>query len=198
MKLALWKLKTGSDWAGDPDRVHREFPTFPIKPEELAAPEGYFSFTIVRDPVKRLLSSYGNRVHFHRDLYKAVPKHRGQRWVWRLRHRGVDLLPDADKYFSDLKLYQSLSHSIWHHTAGVRTFIGDDLSRFDRIYKIEEIDRLEKELSAHTRTRVVLPREQTSGPKLEYSDLSLDARKAVKKSTEEDYDFLAEYFQPPN
>ena len=41
---------------------------------EFKCPEGYLSFCLIRDPVKRLLSAYSNRVLYHNELVLLSPK----------------------------------------------------------------------------------------------------------------------------
>ncbi|MEJ2622688.1 MAG: sulfotransferase family 2 domain-containing protein, partial [Candidatus Thiodiazotropha sp.] len=166
MKLVLYFLKHGKEWTGDPDRVHPQFPTYPISDEDFQAVQDYWKFTIVRDPISRLLSSYGNRVHFHSDIVRDAAPRLQDKLIFLLFRNELSLRPKYDDYFINLKKYQELSYSIWHHTTSVSTFIGSDLSRLSRIYRIEDIPNLENELTVRTGMQVALPREQTSGIKV--------------------------------
>lgn len=42
----------------------------PVMREDIEALQGYWTFTVLRDPVKRVLSAYSNRVLHHRDMHK--------------------------------------------------------------------------------------------------------------------------------
>lgn len=197
IKLVLWELKTGSPWTGDPDRVHPRFSTYPLEAGDFEGLEDYFRFTVVRDPVQRLLSSYGNRVIAHKDLEKSLPAKPLERVLWRLRNPRFTSRPTANRYVGDLGYFQKVSYSIWHHTTSVATFIGTDLTRFHEVYRLEELHGLETRLRALTGKDIRFPREQTSGPKLRLEDLSSAAREALRRHTAFDYDLLRDYYRSP-
>ena len=71
IKLALHKLDTGASLDDMPDvenAIHWQYPTHRLKgAAAAAAPQGYWRFAVVRDPVKRLLSAYSNRIVHRRD-----------------------------------------------------------------------------------------------------------------------------------
>jgi len=197
MKMVLYELEHGRPWTGEPDRVHPRFPTRPITEEDFAVTEGLWRYTIIRDPVSRLLSAYGNRVLHHRDIRRDAAPRRRDRLLFRLRHRGLSLYPDQDSFYCNLDRYQRLSYSIWHHTAPISTFIGTDLSRFDAIYRVEDLPALQAELGRRTGRPIALPREQTEGAKITLDMLSARARDAVLSQTDPDYALLKDYYGPP-
>ncbi|MCF2906664.1 sulfotransferase family protein [Octadecabacter sp. CECT 8868] len=200
VKMVLYQLDTGREWTEDADAVHPHFPTKPITVDDFASvPDGFWKFAILRDPVSRLLSSYGNRVMHHRDIAHAVHRKGGRlaRLTLPLRHPGLRVMPSPDAYFCNLRRYQDLSYSIWHHTAPISVFIGSDLGFFDELYRISDIQKLEAELSARTAQTIVLPREQMAGRKIVFEDLSNKAQEAVLAHTAKDYQLLSEYFDPP-
>lgn len=196
MKMALWEIETGQPWTDDPDKVHPRFRTFPITPDDFKATEGMRRITIVRDPVRRLLSAYGNRVHHHGDIRKSLGRPI-RRIKLTLKHPWVRRYPSANSFYSRLSGYQALSYSIWHHTCSIRNFIGDDLSVFDRVYRVEDLAELEADLSEMAGRAIHLPHEQTGGMKLRMEDLSPRARAAVLASTAEDYALLKGLYTPP-
>lgn len=198
MKMVLYELEHGKPWTGDPDRVHPQFPTHQIREEDFEATEGFWRYAIIRDPISRLLSAYGNRVHHHHDIRKYAAPRLLERLLFPIRHPGLSLYPDRDSFYCKLQCYQTLSFSIWHHTAPISTFIGDNLDRFDAIYRIEDIPLLEAQLSNHTGRRITLPREQTAGEKIKLDMLSDAARASVLSYTEPDYELLKDYYQTPS
>ena len=193
-KLVLYRLKHGKEWHGLPDKVHPMFPTFPIKSGETDVPPNYWTFTIIRDPIQRLLSSYGNRVLHHRDIERDLQKRQTQDDTF----SNLNPIPEPNEFFEKLLLYQKASYSIWHHTISVKNFIGDDLNIFDDIYTISEISKFEADISAYTKQSIKMPREQTGGPKIAFSDLGAQAQEVVLKTTDADYTFLSKYFSAPN
>lgn len=197
MKMALYEMNSGMPWSREPDRVHPKFPTFPIKGDDFCNVESLWKFTIVRDPISRLLSSYGNRVHFHRDIARAVARDQLGPVKFALRNPGLRRYPSPDRFFLNLRRYQRVSYSIWHHTVSISAFIGSDLSRFDAVYRIEDIGELEVELSRLARRPIKLPREQVEGRKVTLDMLSVRAQKAVLEYTKADYELLQDYFCAP-
>ncbi|SEW32084.1 Sulfotransferase family protein [Aliiroseovarius sediminilitoris] len=197
MKMVLYELEHGKQWSGDPDHVHPQFPTYPIREDDFKATEGFWRYAIIRDPISRLLSAYGNRVHHHHDIRKNAAPRRFEQLLFHLRHPGLSLYPDRDSFFCKLERYQTLSYSIWHHTAPISTFIGNDLDRFDAIFRLEDIPLLEEQLSSLVGRRIILPREQTEGEKVEFDMLSPTAQAAILSHTRTDYELLKDYYQAP-
>lgn len=189
MKIVLYGLKHGTPWTGEPDAVHPLFPTYPIKDEDFVATEDMWRFTIIRDPVSRLLSSYGNRVHHHHDIKKDVSRLPGPSAVL-FAQSGLSLYPKPKDFFDNLERYQKFSYSIWHHTTSLRTFLGGDLSRLDAIYRIEDLPDLEAELSRRTGQEIKLPRMQTEGEKITLDMLPARTQSKILAYTREDYCLL--------
>lgn len=199
MKMVLYSLEHDTPWTQDPDKVHPTFPTHRVKPADFEAARPYWRFTILRDPVSRLLSAYGNRVKHHRDIQRDVAKQgRRQKILFRLKNPFLNLQPTANAFYENLPTYQKASHSIWHHTTSVSHFIGSDLSFFNAVYRIKDIHELEQELSRKTSRKIELPREQTAGEKITLDMLSARARQSVLEHTRADYDLLKDYFTPPS
>jgi len=198
MKMVLYELNNGRPWTNEPDSVHPIFPTHPITEEDFQAVDSFWRYTIIRDPIARLLSAYGNRVHHHRDIQRDVA---AQGWGRRFRLRQYRKLPDyptPTEFYCHLTDYQALSYSILHHTASITRFIGSDLSRFDAIFPVDDLGRLERELSERTGRAIVLPRVQTGDQKLTMDMLPREARRAVLDYTADDYDLLQDWFPRPS
>ena len=71
------------------------------------------------------------------------------------------------------------------------------LAKFDAVFPIEDIARLENELSVRTSRTVSIPRMQTGGPKTSFASLSSAAKTVVLEYTKDDYEFLKKYYSPP-
>lgn len=95
-------------------------------------------FVVLRDPVKRFLSAYGNRVTFYEELSKEkVPKG--------LHHLMPHFNPTLDQFIENLDAYLN-QKAIYHHTRPISDFMeGESLSYFSDIYKFEELANLETE-----------------------------------------------------
>jgi hypothetical protein len=195
VKLVLHEIEHGNvleDRKNVEEAVHRVHKTRRIAGEaDFAACEGYWKFAIVRDPAKRLLSAYSNRVLFRKDQYKG-------RFVrTRAALLGIDLDPDVNTFFTRLGWYRFQSGSIKHHTDLIAQYLGNDLRRFDAVYPIEELDRLAADLSARVGRPVTIPRLQTGGPKIGLDALSKPAFDRLMAYLRPEYDLLRDYYQPP-
>src|SRR5204863_9345498 len=94
-----------------------------------------FRFTVVRDPIERLLSAYSNRVLQHDELSEA-----------RLRYGQADAnltpRPGIGVFIDNLEQYRAADESIRHHTEPLTYFLGDDPTYYNRIYGMSEIGEL--------------------------------------------------------
>ena len=198
MKAVIYDLEHDRAWTGPPNKVHPEYRTFPLTPKDFSDTEGYFRFAIVRDPIGRLLSAYGNRVHARRDISRSLHGRR-QHLKFRVAHPRRSLFPSAADFYSHLETYQKVSYSIWHHTASISNFIGTDLSVFDAVYRLEsDIPLLEAELSRRAHRPIRLGREQTEGVKIGFHDLPSKVRAKLLRYTSDDYSLLEFFYDPPH
>jgi hypothetical protein len=195
IKVALYRLEHGAESVSSdtPERkIHRRHPARRLDPaHDFAEAEGYWKCAVVRDPVKRLLSAYSNRIIHHRDQLRGrFPK-------LRAFFLGLPLDPDPDVFFTRLGRYRLQSGWIRHHVNLCSYYIGTDLSRFDAVYPIEKLDDFARELSRRTGTEVVFPRLQTGGPKITADMLSPRAYGALLDYLDSDYGLLADYYNRP-
>lgn len=157
---------------------------------------GYWTFTIVRDPVSRLMSGYSNRVMGLDELTKVMA-----RPLWQAqfgdRAKGLDPRPDADTFFRNIDLYRELFGTIRHHTQPMRDFIGADLSAFDKVYPIEKLSEVEAEIGRRVGKPVQMPSRQRSGKSARFTDLSPEAQEALLALAMPDYELLFDWYQPP-
>ena len=191
IKLSLYKLQEGVDWQGDPDSIHRHFVTHPVKSGDFLLSEEFYKFTVIRDPIKRLISSYDNRVNVHKDLAKDIRKKFGSEEAFKKKHPDLSIFPDIEDYFINLRKYQKLSYRIWYHTVSAVKFTGSDLSFFDDVYLVNSLDRLENHLSALTGQAVKFRKVQEAGRRFTFKSLSKQAKRIVRKQTKTDYEFFS-------
>ena len=147
-------------------------------------------FIVLRDPIKRFLSAYSNRVLHHHELSE-----------WSLAKKHPDLYkkinifdPDLDTFIENLDEYLQVP-SIHHHVKPINSFLGgQDLDYFTHIYKIEELDRLERDLSKALDNEVAFDRLQTGGPKFSLSALNEQQINKLFLFYRDDYKSLAGYY----
>lgn len=194
IKLALYNLQEGRNARqfADPDReIHYVMRTHALRRRDLEECGEYWKFTVVRDPVKRLLSAFGNRIVHHQD------NTRGKLNGVRRRLLSLPRTPAPDDFFPRLWRYMAASGALRHHFQPVASYTGTDLSKYDAVYPIERLADLERDLSERTGQSVKFPRLQAFGPKLRFSDLSEAAAKAVLYHARRDYELLSDFYLPP-
>lgn len=153
--------------------------------------DDYWTFTVVRDPAKRILSAYSNRVLHHKDMHDM------RRARLRALVRGLSLTPDIETFLKKIDRYRAFSPSICEHTDRIDRFVGPDLSRLDRVYRIAELPRLTEDLSERVGRRVEIPHLQTGGPKIPLESLSRAGFDRLMAFTASEYELVREYYQPP-
>lgn len=164
--------------SGRPVRnVHDYFPTSPFRRWYPLKYKGRW-ICVVRDPLKRFLSAFGNRVGHHDDLKHTDPA--------ALARAGLSRHPDLDEFVGRLEDYCAASPLLHHHLRPANDFLGRQPQRYARIFSMAEIDRIAP-YCAESGAEVVLPRLQTGGTKLGDADLSPAARKKLMAYYAEDY-----------
>lgn len=155
-------------------------------------PEGriasFFRVALVRDPVDRFLSAYGNRVMHHREL--SVQK-AGEA----LTQLDLAPTPDLDLFVDRYEDYLQAHPSILFHTRPMVDFLGPDPSYFSRLYTLRQMDAFAADISERTGRDLVIGRHQTGGPKLARQDLTKARLDKVKSLYEKDYASYGSYFE---
>lgn len=200
IKLALYELEHGVPWvdykdaSGNWHYIHGGGTWFPAEPTvftRLPDPDRWFKFAVIRDPIDRLLSAYGNRVVHYGELSAekmdaAVVKE-------------LDLKadPDLPTFLERLDDYRRASKSIRYHTDLQSFFIGTDLAYFDKVYKMSEIAILPSDLFKRTGFPVKLLHSQQGGPRFRVDDLTARQKDRLIETYQKDYDMLGHYYSPP-
>lgn len=149
----------------------------------------WFRFCVIRDPLKRLLSCYTNRVLQMKDLEGSMRIKRG--WA------DLPTDPDPDFFFQNLGRFRRGSSQIRHHSITAKYFVGKDLSIYDRVCPIEQLDSLFEELSARTGEQISPTRKNKSSVKLELDALQPKTRDCLRKELRREYKFLSDYYDNP-
>lgn len=180
-------LRLISDIDGDYRATYND----PMSARQRRLARGCHKFAVVRDPIARILSSYGNRIVHHKDLSSTA----FDRSLLRLFGRST--APDIDEFCQNIRAYWLLNDKIRRHIRLQTDYLGRDLGYFDAIYEISDLDRLAADLSERTGKSVTFSRLQTAGPKIRFSDLAPKSKSALLLYTRRDYDLLKRYFRPP-
>lgn len=210
VKAALYDVEHGQPWDGTDAEVHStlnpSYPTRRVTKQDFAKARDYWSFAVVRDPIKRFLSAYQNRVHDHGDL-NIVANRQGtlsERIGQMLGRRsgpafdGFQVTPTIEDFIADYDRYCAVSRHMYIHTCNVSVFLGNDLGFLDRIYTIPELDQLASDLSDRAGRTITMPKKNPGVSKTpRFDDLSPKAQAFLIQHTKQDYALLSDYFSPP-
>jgi len=141
-------------------------------------------FCVVRDPVKRFLSVYGNRIVHHDDLGRSAPE---------LERAGLKRHPDLDYFAMHIGEYSKINKRIHHHVRPQVDYLGRKSARFDRVFRMSELSALPDYVAA-AGAEIVLPHRQTGGPKPRPDDLSAASIAHIKRYFAQDYAAFGNWF----
>jgi hypothetical protein len=144
------------------------------EPRAFFRPPGEKWFCIIRDPIERFVSAYRNRVAHLHDI-------------------GSEDLPDLNTFALTIQEHRK-DRNIWHHVRPLKDFLGNDPSRFHRIFLLSEIEQIPDYVGLSMR----IPREQVEGPQMRRSDLSDEAAQALEQFYAEDYRIWGKHLLGPD
>jgi hypothetical protein len=153
-----------------------------------------FSFVVIRDPIKRFLSAYSNRVTHHKELSQEFILSRFPQYAEQLPFFD----PNLQQFTDNLKHYLRI-RPIEHHVEPVSVHLSAEQSQqFSKIYPLENISSLECDLSEILGHDVKFGRSQTGGRKISLGELSLIQMKTLIDYYKEDYQLLSEFYTADN
>jgi len=142
--------------------------------------------TLVREPIKRFLSAYSNRVlhkdKLNADIVKAASRFR------RLTPR-----PELDEFADRFEQYLRIS-DIRHHCRPMVHWLGPDPHYFDAVYGLHQIGEFVNDVSTVLGRDVEIGRHQTGGPKLDPGLLTAKQTAKLHKYYARDYQAFSSYF----
>ncbi len=189
IKTALYKLETGKEFSAEEVGmlVHRYYN---MKTTNISDAE--FKFIIIRDPIKRFLSSYSNRVKYHGQLSKKYLE-KSENGKLLLKKKTIPVKPSLSDFIRYLNEYLTIP-AIRKHTKPAAEWLDKPLEFFDEVYKIEELYKLEKDISDRTKKEFILPRLQTGGEKISVNELGVKELEFLIDFYKEDYILLKDFY----
>lgn len=143
-------------------------------------------FALVREPVKRLISCYRNRVVDLGDL-KASRK--------KLDRLGLPPEPDINDFILNVEHYRSANKSIEHHSRLQSEFLGGTTGYLDRVFTMNDMPELVEMLQTY-KPGLTLRRRKTGGTAVALADISEKALEHAVDFYRRDYELLENYFSP--
>lgn len=130
-----------------------------------AAIADFERIALVRDPVRRLLSAYSNRVLHYRELSveAAGPA---------LAAADLAPDPDIDLFMANIARYMQVSKSIARHFSHQEVFLGKSRDYFSKVFQVEDMGSFETEMNRRFGGTAKVPRLQEGGPKIDFHSLA--------------------------
>lgn len=143
--------------------------------------------TVVRDPVARLLSAYGNRIVVKRELSRDIAGPH-------LDRLGLDPDPSLETFIDLLEQYQQANPSTFHHTRPASDFIGTDPGFYHRIYRMDELDTFARDMCDRMgKPRLPIAVMKAHGPKFSPADLTRAQQEKIRRYYAEDYRLYGDF-----
>ncbi|MDJ0553842.1 MAG: tetratricopeptide repeat protein [Microcoleaceae cyanobacterium MO_207.B10] len=187
LKYVFYSLKMHKEYSQPIENIHNFWSSRSHVFQNLQSLDDYFKFTIIRDPIKRFLSCYKNRVLHHKNLWlKSV---RGK-----LENAGLKSEPNINYFVENLENYLKSSDAIVHHASPQSQYLGEDLSIYDLICPIENLENLQQIIFQKANVEIELPQLQTGGPKITLKDLTEKSLKKLIEFYAADYQLLEDFY----
>lgn len=151
----------------------------------------YESMTIIRDPVSRFLSGFGNRI-----LHAKALETRGN-ISNKIKAAGLSLEPDLDDFVDNLEEYLQISTYMRNHLSPQTSIIGAIFPKIKHVFPISRASEIPDFFRALRGLEVRFPHEQSAGPKFKISDLSSMRLKKIIDFYKDDYALFKQHYEPP-
>ena len=148
-----------------------------------------FKFIVIRDPIKRFLSAYNNRVDKKKELTQEAIKDQNL-----IKQINV-FQPNINQFINQFETYYKVP-TINHHTKPVNTMLNDGLKTFTHVFKFEELAKLSLHLENYLGQKVNLPHLQNQKGKstVTLKDLNFTQMEYLIDFYQEDYKILKGYY----
>ncbi len=149
-------------------------------------PDGYASFTLVRDPAARIKSAWRDKIH-------------GNQFRWRgeemdIENEGLPLNPSFGEFIDHYYDYRAVSRPVRVHTTPYAWHLGGDIGFFDRVFKLEAISEMTEFLSERLGRPFPIRHENKSAPDVREANLTALQIDRLMKITEPDYTLLGDMY----
>ncbi len=195
IKRMLYHVKTGSEFQerdenGKRQTVHaRLCPTRYFMQINHKRYRDYTRFCLLRDPVQRIISAYGQRVVDSKELSRDAINPEAAKAL------GVNHDPGIDEFMIKLPEYRVLSGPVRHHTNPFTHFLGSDLAYFTHVYKTEDLPELVEMVAQKSGFDAKMPhKNKTKSKKRSFDDLSKRAKRSLLRFCAGDYALLKGYY----
>lgn len=186
-----WRARLLPGDSAKPKSLHNDFDWLKTRPFDpgAGAGEGFHSFTVVRDPMMRLLSAWKDKVN-RRQFAKRPAE------IRQLRRVGLPLDPSFGAFIDNFEAYCEISRPARIHSTQYAWHLGQDLSFFDSVHRLEQIDALLMHFSEQLGRPVSLPQSNVARKEHRSSTLTDPQLDRLTEITAPDYSLLDGLYDP--
>lgn len=187
LKQAIYFLEHKEDYDKEREQkdIHEYYFEREIKYQTKKAIKSsdYTKLAVIRDPIKRFVSAYRNRVL---DLGDMLP------FASQLQKQGLSVKPDLNTFVENLAVYRAVVPSIRHHTDPQTYFLGTDMTIFDVVKDIHQAAEVFA-LFQDKCPELTFKREKSGGTQVKQEELTPQSISALESFYAEDYQILGPY-----
>ena len=147
----------------------------------------HFRFTVIRDPMQRVLSAYGDRVADRDDIRRSGFS------VLMCKLLGLNPSPGPEEFILNLKKYMMINDRIFRHVIPQVMYTGTDLSFYDAVYTVKEMDKLVDKINEMHGLDIEPAKRNAGKKKFTVDDLSPEAQDYIRQFYKKDYEVFASY-----
>ena len=139
-------------------------------------------YALLRDPVRRFLSGYSNKVIAERvlsleKLDERVPGH------------GLEPDPTLEEFVDQFADYFESVGTIGRHFSKQQAWIGNDPEFYEKIFRLDRVQELVDYTNNAFSSEAVMPRLRTEGPRIEVTELDPGLRRKIVNLVSDDIAF---------
>ncbi len=207
LKETLWELDHGTPFQGrglarvannlrwrlaraklmNPRNIHEQRGYLTRKFGLTEVPEGYLTFTLVRDPVARIKSAWRDKIHINQFRWRGEEMD--------ITNEGLPLDPNFGEFIDNFYDYRAVSRPVRVHTTPYSWHLGDDIGFFDRVFRIEAIDEMYMFLSERLGRTLSTSASNVSKPDRRDDKLTPRQLDTLLEITQPDYRLLGHLYE---
>ena len=151
---------------------------------------------VIRDPIRRFLSAYGNRVVGHDQLSRATLTELHGETDPPLIESIPQFNPDLPTFIEHFDIYSKVG-DIYHHCHPITDFLdGNSLQYFTHVFTMESLESFPSYFNQLYGKNLDLPWLQTSGTKHSVAELGPEHIDFLLSYYQEDYELVKDYYTP--
>lgn len=159
-------------------------PFFKTSEKKISDYFGYYKFVVLRDPIERFLSYYNHNILVKNSLSESFNK--------RSVVFGLNTRPEINELISRWDQYCFVFNDFKHHSLPQAAYLGHDLSTFDDVFLLDQIENLLSKLTVILGTeKLPIHLMKSDKPVADlYHELTHDSLQLLSNIYKDDYELI--------